>query len=267
MKGGLSDTQQRLIAWLEQNNHWFVTAEEIADFLSISKQEARRMGFTLSLKKWFITLKQNEYLLLQSLTKQHPPEINPLIIGSHLIDPYYFSFSTAAAYHKMIPQNPQIVIAYIVTTSIRNNPDIRGVSYRFIHVTPRKFFGYTPVRIDGEQVNIAEKEKIFVDSLEKFKYMGGLMEVIRLLKNNIGDLDVQRLVDYTVLMGSSTLIQRVGYILDHLNITFDEEFLRSYSLGVLTYLDPYSTTDIKPRRDEKWNLMINIPDLLSKENP
>lgn len=265
MKGGLSDTQKRLIEWLEQNNHWFVTTEEIADFLSISKQEARRMGFTLSLKKWFITLKQNEYLLLQSLTKDQPAAIHPLVIGSHLIDPYYFSFSTAAAYHKLVPVNTKMV--HIVTTTIRNNPDIHGISYRFIHVTPRKFFGYTPVSIDGQKVNMAEKEKIFVDGLEKFKYMGGLTEVIRLLKNNIQNLDVQRLVDYTVLMGSSTLIQRVGYVLDHFDVSFDEDFLKSYSLGVLTYLDPYSTSDMKPRRDEKWNLMINIPDSLFTEDP
>lgn len=131
---------------------------------------------------------------------------------------------------------------------------------------PSKFFGYTPVSIDGQKVNIAEKEKIFVDGLEKFKYMGGLAEVIKLLKNNIQNLDVQRLVDYTVLMGSSTLIQRVGYVLDQFDVTFDEDFLRSYSLGVLTYLDPYSTSDMKPRRDEKWNLMINIPDSLFTED-
>ncbi len=265
MKGGLSDSQRKLIEWLEQNNHWYVTTDDIAGFFCCSKQEAQRIGFTLSLKKWFVTLKQNEYLLLQSLTVQQPLDIHPLVIGSHLADPYYFSFSTAAAFHQLIPANPQVV--YLVTTSIRNNSDIRGVSYRFIHVTPRKFFGYTPVSIDGVQVNMADKEKTIVDSLEKFKHMGGLVEVIRLLKNNIRNLDVQRLIDYTVLMGSSTLIQRVGYVLEHLNVSFDEEFLRSYSLAVLTYLDPYSTSDMKPRRDEKWNLMINIPDSLFEETP
>ncbi len=265
MTGGLSDSQSRLIEWLEKNNHWFVTTDEIAGFLSCSKQEAQRMGFTLSLKKWFVTLKKNEYLLLQSPTKQQIPDINPLVIGSHLIDPYYFSFSTAAAYHRLVPAKRQMM--YLVTTAIRNNPDIRGVSYRFVHVTLRKFFGFTPVNIHGTQVNMADKEKLFVDSLEKFKYMGGLVNVIRLLKSNIENLDVQRLVDYTVLMGSSTLIQRVGYVLDHLGVPFDEEFLRSYSLGVLTYLDPYSTSDMKPRRDEKWNLMINIPDSFFRETP
>jgi len=260
MKGGLSETQKKLIHWLEQNSQMFVTTKEISSFLSCTEKEAHSLGFALSLKKWFATLGHDQYLLLRSTRNTPLPIINPLIIGSHLIEPYYFSFHTAAAYHKLIPPLPTQV--YVVTTSIRNNTDIRGASYRFIHVTPRKFFGHLPVTIEKVTVNMADKEKTLIDSLEKFKYIGGLLEVIRLLKTNIETLDVQRLVDYSVLMGSSTLIQRLGYILDHLNVSFDEEFLRSYSLGVLTYFDPFNSTAQKPKRDEKWNLMINIPDSL-----
>lgn len=258
MKGGLSETQKKLICWLEQNNNMFVTTKEISSFLSCTEKEAHSLGFALSLKKWFATLGHNQYLLLRSTRNKPLPVINSLIIGSYLIEPYYFSFHTAAAYHKLIPPLPAQV--YVVTTSIRNNTDIRGTSYRFIHVTPRKFFGHLPVTIEKVTVNMADKEKTLIDSLEKFKYIGGLQEVIRLLKTNIESLEVQRLVDYSVLMGSSTLIQRLGYILDHLNVSFDEEFLQSYSLGVLTYFDPFNSYAQKPKRDEKWNLMINIPD-------
>jgi predicted transcriptional regulator of viral defense system len=265
MKGGLTETQKKLIEWLEQNNHWFVTTKEIASFLSCTEKEAHSLGFALSLKKWFATLGRNQYLLLKTTQDQHLPSIHPLIIGSRLIDPYYFSFHTAASYHKLIPPINQPV--YLVTTTIRNNTDIRDTSYHFIHVTPRKFFGFNPVTIDDTPVNMADKEKTIIDSLEKFKYIGGLSEVIRILKNNIETLDVQRLVDYTVLMGSSILIQRLGYTLDHLNVSYDEEFLQSYSLGVLTYFDPFNTYDMKPKRDEKWNLMINIPESLFNKEP
>jgi predicted transcriptional regulator of viral defense system len=265
MKGGLSETQKKLIQWLEQDNHWFVTTKEISSYLSCTEKEAHSLGFALSLKKWFATLGHNQYLLLRSTQPQPPPFIHPFIIGSRLVEPYYFSFHTAASYHKLLPSLPTQV--YLVTTAIRNNTDIRGISYRFIHVTPRKFFGFTPVTIDAVAVNMADKEKTLIDSLEKFKYIGGLPEIIRLLKDNIDTLDMQRLVDYTVLMGSSTLVQRLGYILDHLNVSFDEEFLKSYSLGVLTYFDPFNTYDLKPKRDEKWNLMVNIPDSLFQKEP
>jgi predicted transcriptional regulator of viral defense system len=265
MKGGLSEEQKKLIQWLEQNNHWFVTTKEIAEYLSCTDQKAHSIGFALSLKKWFATLGHTQYLLLKTTGQEPPPPIHPLITGGRLVNPYYFSFHTAASYHHLIPTIPTQV--YIVTTTIRNNIDIRGNSYRFIHVTPRKFFGYTPVTIEGATINIADKEKTLIDSLEKFKYIGGLSEIIRILRTHIDTLEIQRLVDYTVLMGSSTLIQRLGYILDHLNVRFDEEFLKSYSLGVLTYFDPFNSFDIKPKRDEKWNLMINIPDSLFTKEP
>lgn len=264
MTGGLSDSERTLIEWLEQNNRWHVTTDEISSILSCSYGQAHRIGFTLCLKKWFITLSKNHYMLHKSLHNNRP-SIHPLIIGSYLIDPYYYSFSTAAAYYRLIPPTKETI--HIVTTAIRNNPEINDVSYRFIHVTPRKFFGYITVQINNVTVNMADKEKTFVDCLDKSKYLGGLIRVIHLLKNNIRTLDVQRLVDYTVLMGSSTLIQRVGYVLDHLSISFDEDFLKSYSLGVLTYLDPMNTYDQKPRRNDKWNLMVNIPDSLFKDTP
>jgi predicted transcriptional regulator of viral defense system len=260
MKGGLSDSQRTLIEWLEQNNHWFVTTDEIASLLSCSHKDAHSMGFALSLKKWFTTLEHDQYFLLKSIQKKQPPPIHPLIIGSRLIEPYYFSFQTAAAYHGLTKPTPHQV--YIITTNIRSGADIRDVSYRFIHVTPRKFFGYNLVTIEGNKVQMADIEKTCVDCLEKFKYSGGIVDVIRLLKDNLQNLDIQRLVDYTVLMGSSTLIQRLGYILSHLDVTFDEEFLQSYSLGVLTYFDPSNSYNLKPKRNEKWNLMINIPDSL-----
>lgn len=264
MTGGLSDSERMLIEWLEQNHHWHITAEEIASVLSCSYEQAHRIGFTLCLKKWFITLSKNHYMLQKSLHNT-PPPLHPLIVGSYLIEPYYYSFTTAATYHRLIPPTQETI--YLVTTAIRNNPEINGVFYRFIHVTPRKFFGYTTVQINNVAVNMADKEKTFVDCLDKSKYLGGLVKVIQLLKNNIQTLDVQRLVDYTVLMGSSTLIQRVGYVLDHLQVSFDEEFLKSYSLGVLTYLDPMNTYDQKPRRSDKWNLMVNIPDSLFNDTP
>ena len=260
MKGGLSDSQRKLIEWLEQNDHWFVTTDEIASLLSCSHKEAHSIGFALSLKKWFTTLGRDQYFLLKSIQKKQPPTIHPLIIGSRLITPYYFSFQTAAAYHRLT--KPTLHQVYIITTKIRNSADIRDVSYRFIHVTPRKFFGYNPITIEGHKVQMADEEKTIVDCLEKFKYSGGIIEVVRLLKHSLKDLDIQRLVDYTVLMGSSVLIQRLGYILSHLDVTFDEEFLQSYSLGVLTYFDPSNSYNLKPKRDEKWNLMINIPDSL-----
>jgi predicted transcriptional regulator of viral defense system len=260
MKGGLSDSQRKLIEWLEQNDHWFVTTDEIASLLSCSHKEAHSIGFALSLKKWFTTLGCGQYFLLKSIQKKQPPTIHPLVIGSRLIDPYYFSFQTATAYHGLTQPTPQQV--YIITTNIRNSADIRDVSYRFVHVTPRKFFGYSPVSIEGSNVQMADKEKTFVDCLEKFKHCGGIVEVVRLLKDNLQNLDIQRLVDYTVLMGSSTLIQRLGYVLNNLDVTFDEEFLQSYSLGVLTYFDPNNSYNLKPKRNEKWNLMVNIPDSL-----
>lgn len=264
MTGGLSEPQQKVLHWLEQNKHWIVTLDEVASFLSCSEEEAHSICLGLALGKRFATLGHNQYLLMTSPTNQPLPPIHPLIIGSFLVAPYYFSLQTATAYHGLSPPTTELV--YIVTTQVRDHPDIRGISYRFIRVHPRKFYGYETVRINGVDINMADKEKAIVDCLEKTKYAGGLAEVFRLLKKNINTLDVQRLVDYTVLMGTSALIQRLGYLLDQLDVSFDEEFLQSYSLSVPTPLDPSLTYEGRSKRDEKWNLMINVPETVFEKN-
>jgi predicted transcriptional regulator of viral defense system len=258
MTGGLSELQLKVLHWLEQNKHWIVTLDEIASYLGCSEKEAHSICLGLALGKRLATLRHDQYLLLTSPTNQPLPSIHPLIIGSYLATPYYFSLQTATAYHGLSPPTTEPV--YIVTTQIRPHVDIRGISYRFIRVLPRKFYGYETVRINGVDVHMADKEKAMVDCLEKTKYAGGLIEVFGLLKKNIHTLDIQKLVDYTVLMGTSALIQRLGYLLDQLDVSFDEEFLQSYSLSVPTHLDPSPTYEGRSKRDEKWNLMINVPE-------
>ncbi len=264
MVEALTKPQRKIIDWIEQNNKLIINTTDVASILLSTQKEASNICLSLSRKKWFAALGNERFLLLISPNNKKLPRLHPLFIGSYLIEPYYFSYRTALAYHRFAPQTTSPI--YIATTNTRNHVEIKGVPYRIVCIHPRKFFGFTPVTIRGKEVFMANKEKTMIDSVEKFWYAGGIVDVIRMLKENIKNLDVSLMVDYAVQMQSSMLIQRLGYFLDQLDVSFDEQFMLSYSHQTLYYLDPYNSCGIKPQRNEKWNLMINVPDALFKSN-
>jgi len=263
MVEALTKPQRKLIGWIEQNKKWIINTTNVTSILTCTRKEAYNICLSLSRKKWFAALGNEHYLVLASPNNKKLPRLHPLLIGSYLIDPYYFSYRTALAYHGFAPQTTSPV--YIVTTNNRNHIDVRGISYRIVCIHQRKFFGFKPVIIHGKEVFMADKEKTMVDSVEKFWYAGGIVDVICKLKENIKNLDVSSMVDYAVRMQSSTLIQRLGYLLEKLDVSFDEQFMLSYSRQTLYYLDPYYSCGVKPQRNEKWNLMVNVPDTIFKE--
>jgi len=264
MVEALTKPQRKIIDWIEQHKKWIINTTDITSILPCTRKEAYNISLNLSRKKWFASLGNEYFLLLVSPNNKKLPRLHPLFIGSYLIEPYYFSYRTALIYHGFAPQTTSPI--YIATTNNRNHLDIKGIPYRIVCIHPRKFFGFKSVTINGKEVFIADKEKTMVDSVEKFWYAGGIVDVIRILKENINTLDVSLLVDYAVQMQSSMLIQRLGYFLDQLEVSFDEQFMLSYSHQTLYYLDPYYSCGIKPQRNEKWNLMINVPDTLFKSN-
>jgi predicted transcriptional regulator of viral defense system len=264
MVEALTKPQRKIIEWIEQNKKWIINTTDVASILSSTQKEAYNICLSLSRKKWFSSLGNEHFLLLVSPQNKKLPRLHPLLIGSYLIEPYYYSYRTALAYHGFAPRIKSPI--YIVTTNNRSHLEIKDISYRIVCIYPRKFFGFKPIKINSKDVFIADKEKTMIDSVEKFWYAGGIVDVIRILKENINNLDVSLMVDYAVQMQSSMLIQRLGYLLDQLDVSFDEQFMLSYSRQTLYYLDPYYSCGIKPHRNEKWNLMINVPDTLFKSN-
>jgi Predicted transcriptional regulator len=83
------------------------------------------------------------------------------------------------------------------------------------------------------------RKKLIVDSVDKIRYAGGIREVFDVLKNGLKKVDVTRLVDYAVRMGSNSLIQRLGFLLEDTGIEFNEETLLKHMSRSTAFLDPH----------------------------
>jgi predicted transcriptional regulator of viral defense system len=185
-----------------------------------------------------------------------------LFIGSTLVEPYYFSFATAAFFHSLSTQAS--VTVYIATTVRKGRRllTVRGKKYRLVAQPDYKFFGAVEVDAYGSRVMMARPEKTIVDALDHPAYAGDIPEIAAMLRRGQGQLDWNQLVDYALRFESQALVQRLGYLSDLLNVPLGSSARDRLLEGVgksTPYLGRTSQWDTGGDYDASWRVVDNIP--------
>lgn len=257
----LSPTESKLVMELEWEERKILSLQDIVAILHISYPQARHLAHTLERKQWLSRIAPGKYQFIPaSRGREAVPDMNPLLVGSVLASPYYYSYATANHHYGFTAQVPATV--YVVTTRAHRTVQLRGTTYRFVVVTPAKFFGYQPVRVLTAEVMMAEPEKALVDSLDKPRLAGGIIEVAAILHAARNNVSWEKVGDYALRMGSRALAQRVGYLADVLRLPFPaatREKLRSIIQHGKTYLAPTTTWGMGGQYDPTWQIVVNVP--------
>jgi predicted transcriptional regulator of viral defense system len=190
-----------------------------------------------------------------------PAETDPLFVGSTLVKPYHFSFATAAFFHGLSTQASAIV--YIATNAGVPRRLIRGDrEYRLVVQPAHQFFGAVKVDAYGGRVMMAEPEKTIVDCLDRPTCAGGVPEIAVMLWRGKYRLNWNQLVGYAVRFKSRSLIQRLGYLADALQLPIDTStrnlLVRSISASVC-YLGRRSQWKTGGEYNSTWRVVDNIP--------
>jgi predicted transcriptional regulator of viral defense system len=259
----LSPLEAKLIMHLEWEKQFVVTTEEVMQILDLSNEHARQVVHRLARDRWLSLITPGKYELIPAERGEYAFEdTNPLFIGSTLVDPYYFSYATAAFFHGLSTQASQTV--FIATT--QNRPRrmlVRGKEYRLVLQPTYKFFGWAEVDAYGSQVNMAGPEKTIMDCLDHPAYSGDIPEVATMLWRGKSNLDWQKLVAYGVRFKSQTLLQRLGYLIDLLKLPIHDE-TRSMLLTKVggknkCYLGRPRLWNTGGNYDSTWRVIDNIP--------
>jgi predicted transcriptional regulator of viral defense system len=273
----LSDLESKLIMELEWQEKRLVTLQDVMDILDCSYAHARKLAHQLEKKRWLDRLEAGKYQFIPaSRGSEAVPDMNPLLAGSVLIAPYYYSYATANHFYGFTPQVPATV--YIATTKTKRSTEIRGVEYRFVSLKPSKFFGYRETEVYTAQVVMAEPEKAVVDSLDKMGYAGGIVEVAQVVHSAIRQavrqaqegpqgnardgVELEKLADHALRMGSKALVQRLGYLLETLGDSLPHGLEDRLLAGIdksKTYLGPTSRWGTGGDYDPKWQVVVNVP--------
>ena len=218
----LSPTEARLVIALESRNVKAVKTADAAKLLDSSLDYAAVLLHRLERKKWVDRVSKGRYTFVPAAAgylERFPP-LNPLLAGSVLVTPYYYSYATANAHYGLTTQIS--ATTYIATTTKKPTFRWKNNQFKFITLARRKFFGFTRVRVQGAEVKMAELEKAVVDSLDKPSHAGEIEEVIRVLYRAYRRVDMKKVIDYAWRLESHAVSQRLGFLLDFLA---DEGFI------------------------------------------
>jgi predicted transcriptional regulator of viral defense system len=210
----LSPTEARLVIALESRKAKLVRTGDVAKLLDSSVGYASVLLHRLERKKWVDRVSKGKYTFVPAAAGyvERFPTLNPLLAGSALVAPYYYSYATANAHYGLTTQMSSTV--YIVTTTKKPTFRWKNNRFKFITLARRKFFGFTTVMVQTAEVNMAELEKALVDSLDKPKHAGGIEEVVRVVYRAYRRVDMKKLVDYASRTETHAVCQRLGYLLD-----------------------------------------------------
>lgn len=263
MTRSLSPLESKLILHLEWEKQPTVTIEETMALLGCSYDHARQVLYRLAQRRWLAPLTAGTYELIPAERGEHAfPDTNPLFIGSTLVQPYYFSYATAAFFHGLSTQ--AAAIAYIATSErkARRLRTVRGRDYRLVYQPPHKFFGFVTAEAYGSPVQMAEPEKTLLDALDQPAYVGDILEIAAMLQRGSGRLDWERVTGYALRFDTQTLVQRLGYLCARLSIPLSEaqRARLQEAIGKSTcYLGRPGQWGTGGDYDATWRIMDNIP--------
>jgi len=143
---------------------------------------------------------------------------------------------------------------FVATRKRIKDREILGMSFKFVHISEKKFFGFNDVLISNASVKISDKEKTIVDCLDKPKYCGGIGEIVKAIFFAKEEIDLKKLTDHALKTGNNAVMKRLGFIVDYLGLdSTDIECKISDSYSIL---DP--TKGKNRRYNSKWKLLINV---------
>jgi len=178
---------------------------------------------------------------------------DPLMVASRIAWPSYMSLWYALNKHGLSEQIP-VVIEVITTRQVfRKEITFEGMRISFTKIDPRYFFGFEKIWIDGKDIFMALPEKAIVDAV-LFRRIS-VSEIFSMLQNNIGRIDVERLVKFVHRCENGALAKRIGHLLDSLGLDFYKELkdLINPDKVPLDYFLP-----AEGQVDTKWRVITNI---------
>ncbi|MBI4640869.1 MAG: hypothetical protein HY731_09250 [Candidatus Tectomicrobia bacterium] len=253
----LSEREVRLLSVLAAAGQRIFTIDDARVALQGDRADVHKLLHRLAAKRWLERLERGKYRLI-------PLEAGPeaqwaeheYLLASVFVEPYYLAYATALHYHGYTERLPRPI--WIATTRRKQQVTIGGVTYRFVTLNERKFFGYTTVELLDTHIQIAEREKAIADGFDHPEYCGGVIEPAKGLWFGRGELNLAKLVAYSQRLGNRTAMHRLGFWIERLEINDEEIWKELISPEDRNYalLDPRGPKN--GSRDARWRLILNL---------
>jgi predicted transcriptional regulator of viral defense system len=241
----------------------------IASAQHLSITHLRLIISSLASSGWIEIIKRGVYVMKSPL---YSGEISPFAIANALIHPMAISHWSACAHYGFTTQSPAMIQAStpkkVITPEMRagsaNSPRGRAVwqayslEFEFINVNQKLFWGFDKIWVSSwHQVNITDPERTALDLIARSDIFGGISAAIEILENALGQINVNRLVEYALTYDTGSVIKRLGWVLERLDVSERElEPLKIYPVKRYYPLDP--SLDMDAPKNIRWHILENL---------
>ena len=212
----------------------------------------------LERKGWLRRIKRGRFAMIPlSSGEARTPHLHEFVIAMELVSPAAIAYWSALNHHGMTEQIPRTVFVATNHHVQLSTKEALGVTFKIISVSPEKFFGMVKDWINEQPFSITDKEKTIIDGLDLPKYVGGVGEIAKALKQAWEELDETKLREYAAKIGNSAVGKRLGYLMEALGLGDPEALRRAIPLAPgFSPLDP--TLPKKGKHNRRWGLLVNV---------
>lgn len=218
-------------------------------------------------KGWLKRLERGKYLIvpLEAGPEREWTE-NAFVIAAHLTQPAAIAYWSALHHWNLTEQIPRVTYVQTTARKFQRQKEVLGLRFRFVTVTPRKFFGLHREFVDHKQFQVTDREKTLLDCLDRTDLAGGIPEVTKALRSDVDGFDWSRVDAYIERFGSGAIVKRVGFLVEAMQLDIPErsERLADWAgrlTAGLAVLDPSSGRP-SARIAKRWRLRVNVDEAL-----
>lgn len=270
-RGTLSAEAANVLSRLASEGRSIFRLEDVTEATGWSRRRAVNLLYHLRRAGWIVSLARGTYLIV-------PLEAGPeaawteeaLVIASHLAAPGAAAYWPACHYWNWTEQAPRTAFVQTPKHIREKRREVLGVTYEFVHVTERKFFGTVERPAGRGRIVVTNREKSLVDALDRPDLCGGMRQVVEMLPAAAEAVRWETVEAYLEKMGSGALYKRLGFLVETLGkrVPVPEregrmEAWREHLTGGHAPLEPGGRADGPV--SSRWRVRVNVPGLAGDE--
>lgn len=263
---GLSPREADFLARLAATGQAVFRYEELKHYWG-DASTARHVMSRLHKGGWLRRVERGCYLLVPlSAGPDRLWSENALAVASRLAEPGAVAYWSALHFWNLTEQVPRTLFVQLPRRKFRAQRIVDGVDYRFVHISPSRFYGVTQRMVDGQRIQVTDREKTLVDAIDRPDLSGGAWQTVQVLRGHYGQFDWPLLDDYLARFGSGALYKRLGYMVEQLDLPIPdrEQRLRDWQTRLTTgYARLEPGEDAHGVQNRHWRIRDNI-DLASR---
>jgi predicted transcriptional regulator of viral defense system len=219
-----------LLEGLDERGKLVFTAADALDAGAARLLAARQVYHVLlrlEAAGWIRRIKRGLYAVTGKLPGSSAP--HDYAIATALYTPSALSHRTALQLHGLSGQLPHVITctttAKVVTPAMRTRQPRRrrrasiwqvdGLQIQYVSVRPARFFGVDEIWVDDRtRVPVTDRERTVLDLFADPSRAGGFGEALAVLEAHHSELDVSKLISYTLRLGVVAVAKRLGWALE-----------------------------------------------------